>query len=289
MTSYDVLSAIPTSFDTGGAVDLEGSRAIFRHVAASGNEGAFLMGTTGEFPAVTTAEFDQLIGAALEELANQMRVVVHVGAASVYEALARVRSARAAGATEFAALTPYYLSASDEEIHDYFTRVAAEVGDGRLYIYIYPARSGNQVSPELLGRLAELGPVVGAKVSEMRLEDLARYRDATPEAFELYTGADRDLAIAGRYGARGVVSGVSAVLPRPFRALAEAARSGDEAGIATAQSAVDDVTSVIGGNMARMKAAYRIMGVADGTCRMAISPPGPADLAEIERVVATHR
>lgn len=54
MTRYDILTAIPTAFGRDGTLDLEGSRAIFRYVAASGNEGAFVLGTTGEFPRSTS-------------------------------------------------------------------------------------------------------------------------------------------------------------------------------------------------------------------------------------------
>lgn len=289
MTRRDILTAIPTSFREDGTLDEEGSRAIFRYVARSGNEGAFVLGTTGEFPAVDDAEFETLVAAAIEELAPTMRVVIHVGHTSAYGAVRRVEIARRLGAREFAALTPYYLPATDDAIFDYFRRVSDAVGDRQLYVYIYPARSGNAVSPALLARLAALPAIVGAKVSELSLDDLAAYRAVVSDDFILYTGADRDLAHAGDVGAQGVISGVSSVLPRPFRALAAAADSGDADALGTAQAAVDDVVAVIGGDMARMKTAYRLMGIADGTCRMSIPAPTPTAIAEIERVIAAYR
>lgn len=289
MTDHQILSAVPTSFRPDGQLDAAGSREIFRYVARSGNEGAFVFGTTGEFPALDLEEFGTLARLALEELAGVMRVVVHVGHASAFGAVRRVRIARELGATEFAALTPYYLPVPEEEIYAYFATIAEEVGDGSLYVYIYPARSGNTVSPALLSRLARLPTVVGAKVSEMSLADLAGYRAAVPADCRLYTGADRDLVAAAEAGAQGVVSGVSSVLPRPFRELAAAAAGTDPDRVATAQAAVDDVVSVIGGDMGRMKAAYRLLGVADGGCRMAIAAPGPDAVAEISRVIAAYR
>lgn len=289
MTRYDILTAIPTAFHRDGSLDLEGSRAIFRFVGESGNEGAFVLGTTGEFPAVDVAEFTQLVGVALEELADRMRVIVHVGQPSTYEAVRLVRIAKDLGATEFAALTPYYLKSTDDSIFEYFQRVSDAVGDGRLYVYIYPARSGNAVSPELLVRLAALPAVVGAKVSELSLDEIAAYRAVVPEEFELYTGADRDLIAAVAAGAQGVVSGVSSVTPKPFRALADAGRAGDESAIAAAQAAVDDVVSLIGGDMARMKEAYRVLDVVDAHCRMAIAEPDDAQREAVARVVAAHR
>ncbi|MFD5214330.1 dihydrodipicolinate synthase family protein [Microbacterium sp. NPDC058345] len=288
MTRYDILTAIPTAFHRDGSLDLEGSRAIFRYVGESGNEGAFVLGTTGEFPAVDVAEFTGLVGAALDELADRMRVIVHVGQPSAFEAVRLVDIARGLGATEFAALTPYYLRSSDDAVVDYFRQVSDAVGDGRLYVYIYPARSGNPVSPELLVRLAQLPNVVGAKVSELTLDELAAYRAAVPADFELYTGADRDLIAAVGVGAQGVVSGVSSVTPKPFRALADAGRSGEATAIAAAQAAVDEVVATIGGDMARMKEGYRVLGVTDAHCRMALDEPDAAARARVAEVIAAH-
>lgn len=289
MTRYDILTAIPTAFRSDGSLDVDGSRAIFRFVGQSGNEGAFVLGTTGEFPAVDAAEFSSLVEAAAEELADRMRVIVHVGRPSAFEAVRLTRIARDLGVTEFAALTPYYLRSSDDAIFDYFQAVSDAVGDGRLYVYIYPARSGNPVTPELLVRLAQLPNIVGAKISELSLEDIAAYRAVVPDDFDLYTGADRDLIAAVDAGAQGVVSGVSSVTPKPFRALAYAGRSGDAAAIAAAQADVDEVVSLIGGDMARMKEGYRVLGVTDTHCRMAIAEPTDAQRADVRRVVEKHR
>ncbi|MCE7483273.1 dihydrodipicolinate synthase family protein [Microbacterium profundi] len=289
MTRYDILTAIPTAFHRDGSLDLDGSRAIFRYVGESGNEGAFVLGTTGEFPAVDVTEFTALVQAALAELADRMRVVVHVGQPSAFEAVRLTRIARELGATEFAALTPYYLRSTDDAVFDYFQAVSDAVGDGRLYVYVYPARSGNPVTPELLVRLSTLPNIVGAKVSELSLDEIAAYRAVVPEDFELYTGADRDLIAAAGVGAQGVVSGVSSVTPKPFRALADAGRSGDAAAISAAQVDVDEVVSLIGGDMARMKEGYRVLGVTDAHCRMAIAEPTDAERADVRRVVEKHR
>lgn len=289
MTRRDIVTAVPTSFHRDGTLDEAGSRAIFRYVGESGNEGAFILGTTGEFPAVDDGEFETLVRIALEELAGRMRVVVHVGQPSAFEAVRRVEVARRLGATEFAALTPYFLPATDEALFEYFSAIAEAVGDGALFVYIYPKRSGIEISPQLLARLAGLPAVVGAKVSELTLAEIAAYRAVVPDEFVIYTGADRELVAAGAAGAQGVVSGVSSVLPKPFRALAAAADGGDAAVIAAAQAAVDDAVGVIGGDMARMKTAYRSMGIADGVCRMALAEPDAEAIQDIERVVAAYR
>lgn len=288
MTRRDILTAIPTAFHDDGSLDLDGSRAIFRYVAKAGNEGAFVLGTTGEFPAVDDAEFRDLVEAALAELAGITRVVVHVGAPSAFEATRRVRIARDLGAREFAAITPYYLPASDEAIFAYYEALSGAVGDGELYVYNFPNRTGVHVSAQLLARIAELPNTVGVKASELTLDQIAEYRRATPPDFIVYTGADRDLVAAGERGADGVVSGVSSVLPKPFRALVDAAESGDGEKIAAAQAAVDDIVSVVGGDMPRMKETLRQLGVVDARSRMALDEPDARAVAEIIRVAEAY-
>ena len=289
MTRRDILTAVPVAFHADGALDLDGSREILRYVAASGNEGAFVLGTTGEFASLSFEERGQLAALSLQELGDSMRVVVHVGAPSLYEVLRLIEQARQLGATEIAVLTPYYLPATDDALRDFFTAVDAASEGLSVFIYVYQKRTGNFVSVELMAELARLPRIVGAKVSEEPLSLIAEYRAVVPEEFLLYTGADAELAAAADFGAQGVISGVSSVLPKPFRALAAAAESGDAQQIAAAQADVDTVVSAIAGDMGRMKAAYRVLGVNGGTTRMAIAPPSPEALAEIERVTPLYR
>ncbi|WP_120337386.1 dihydrodipicolinate synthase family protein [Cryobacterium soli] len=284
MTRRDILTAVPVAFHEDGRLDLEGSRDILRYVAASGNEGAFVLGTTGEFPSLSFEERGQLTALSLEELSPVMRVVVHVGAPSLYEVLRLIGQARDLGATEIAVLTPYYLPSTDDALREFFTAVDAASAGLAVYIYVYQKRSGNFVSVDLMAELAQLPNIVGAKVSEEPLALIAQYRAVVPEGFLLYTGADAELAAAADAGAQGVISGISSVLPKPFRALAAAADSGDPARLAAAQADVDTVVSAIAGDMGRMKAAYRLLGINGGTTRMAIAPPSADALAEIARV-----
>ena len=288
MTRRDILTAVPVAFADDGALDLEGSRSIARYVARSGNEGAFVLGTTGEFVALSFEERGLLARMSIEELAPHMRVVVHVGAASLYEVRRLTEQARDAGATEIAVLTPYYLPCTDAALRHFYAEVSA-VSDGlQVYLYVYRKRTGNMVSTELMAEIARLPNIVGAKVSEEPLEQMAAYRAVVPEGFLLYTGTDGELLHAADHGADGVVSGVSSVLPKPFRAAVAAADQGDAAALDAAQAEIDDVVSALGGDMARMKAAYRLLGVEAGTTRMAIEPPSAQVLEVIARAVERH-
>lgn len=289
MTRRDILTAVPVAFHEDGALDVEGSRRILQYVARSGNEGAFVLGTTGEFVSLDFEERGRLAKISMEELAPTMRVVVHVGGASLYEVLRLIQQARDVGATEIAVLTPYYLPCTDAALRHFFAAVSAACDGLQVYVYVYRKRSGNFVSTELMADLARLPNIVGAKVSEEPLEQIAAYRAVVPESFVIYTGADRELVQAADHGADGVISGVSSVLPKPFRAAVAAAERGDPEELAAAQADVDDVVTAIAGDMGRMKAAYRFLGIDAGTTRMAIEPPSEETLEVISTAVARHR
>lgn len=282
MTRRDILTAVPVAFQPDGALDLDGSRAILRFVADSGNEGAFVLGTTGEFPALSFDERVALTKASIEELADRMRVVVHVGAPSLFEVLRLLRAAREAGATEVAVITPYYLTASDDALYEFYRAVSDAAEGVDVYVYVFRARTGNFVSEALMARLAALPHIVGAKVSDEPLEQIAAYRAAVPTDFLIYTGADRDLVRAAEVGAQGVISGISSVLPRPFRALRAAADSGDAEAIARTQADVDLAVDAVRGDMARMKYVYELRGIPAGTVRMAIDAPDAQARAELQ-------
>ncbi len=150
------------SFADDGALDLAGTAEIFRYVADSGVQGAFVLGTTGEFPALSIPERNAVAALAVEVL-RDLRVIVHVGASSRFEVSQLIAGARAAGAREIAVLTPYYLPAPPEEVFAFFREVTAEAGGLDVFVYLFEARTGVAVDEELLARLAGLPNVVGRR------------------------------------------------------------------------------------------------------------------------------
>lgn len=280
-----IITAVPTAFKRTGELNLEGTRQIFRKSATSGVDGGFVLGTTGEFPSLKFDERGEVAKVAVEEFAGK-RCIIHVGAASAYEVLRLISQARELGATEIAAITPYYLSATDAAMRNHYAAISGASDGLRVYVYAFRARTGNFISPELMAELAALPNIVGAKVSGEPLEQIAAYRAAVPDDFVLYTGTDRDVLHAFESGAQGIVSGVGSALPGPFLdAAARVAAGADQTTLDVAQAAVDDAVDTIGGNMASIKAALTLQGIDAGYPRMALDEPDDARLTEIKRVV----
>jgi 4-hydroxy-tetrahydrodipicolinate synthase len=281
--SPKILTAVPVGFTPEGAVDARSSREILRFVAGSGVDGALVIGTTGEFVALDRAERRLLAEIALEELGPD--TVVHIGAASAFEVLGLLDDARGLGATAVAVITPHFMPLTDAAVFDFFARIADASAGLRVYAYVFEARTGFAVSDELLGRIAALPNLVGAKISGEPVARLDGYRAAVPAAFELWTGSDKDLAVVPEHGGIGVVSGVASAFPEPFLALTRALQSGTEVDRATAQEQVDRVVSLTGGSPALLKEALRLRGIDAGHSRTPFPEITPAVTAELRRAV----
>jgi 4-hydroxy-tetrahydrodipicolinate synthase len=280
-----LISAVPVPFLTDGALDEPGLKPLYASLESEGVDGVFVSGTTGEFPALDDAEREVVLTAALAVFGPE-RVYAHVGAASARQAERLAARAVANGARNLAAITPYYLPAGPRSLVDYYRRLDAVIGDAQLYAYLYRARTTTTVTPAQLAELAAIPSVVGAKISGEPAARVLEYVRAAPSGFAVYSGNDVEFGGVARAGAAGGVSGVSSVFPRPFVALRDALRRGDEAAAAAAQADVERAVEAVGGNVAHTKAALALRGLPAGPPRVALDPPSPAHCAVIAAAVA---
>ncbi|RYE88326.1 MAG: dihydrodipicolinate synthase family protein [Hyphomicrobiales bacterium] len=281
-----IFTAIPVAFQADGAVSIEANTAILRKCAQSGVDGAFVLGTTGEFPSLSEDERRVLTRLSLDTLPNK-RVVVHVGAASLHQVERLIQQAREAGAKDIAAITPYFLPSTDEALKHFYGRIS-EISDGlNVFVYIFQARTGITVSPQLMAELAKLPNIIGVKISGESLETVGEYRKLLPDDFLVLTGSDREIGRLDTVGANGVISGIASVYPEPFVAMAEAIAAGvtDRAAL---QADVNATVDGLLGDIERLKTGLRLQGIPAGHARMAVGMPDAATMALLEDLNAKY-
>src|SRR5579875_1208475 len=226
ISKVEMITAAVTPFTESGDMDLAAARRLFRLIART--TGAVLVaGTTGEFPALDDSERLSLISAALEERGPD-NVIAHVGAADARRASKLAAGAVAAGATRLAAITPYYLPATPEDVTAYYCHIAEAANGAELYAYLFPERTGVTVMPRQFARTAAASGLKGVKLSGTAGAHLADYLDAAPAGLRVYTGRDGDLVAAVQHGAAGAISAVSTAFPEVYACLAAALAAGDE-------------------------------------------------------------
>lgn len=283
-----LLVALPTMFHSTGDLDLDATAQVGALVARSSADGAFVAGTTGEFLALEPDERQAVFETQRAALGDK-RLIAHIGAGSTRQAIALMEAALAAGVTEFAALTPYYLPGTPQATYDHFKAISeAAAGRARIYVYLFLARTTTVVTGEDLARIAELPGIVGTKISGFDLPPVLEYRQATLPEFEVFTGNDADFPVAQANGIDGVVSGVASCFPATFDRMIAALESGDAEVIAAAQAEVLEVVGLIAGDIARIKAALAARGIGGSTVRMAIEQPTADIAAAIADAVARY-
>lgn len=281
----NLISAVPTLFDTAGEVDLGAVKAAYDWLAGHDVDGVFVAGTTGEF---TTLEDDERLDvcAVASEAFGADRTYWHVGGASAHQAVRLTAAAVARGATRLAALTPYYFPATESAVLGYYEHVVRAAGDVPVFAYLFEARTTTVVSPELLARIAGTG-IAGVKISGQPHPEVRRYvetlrRDALP----VYSGADGEFSEVVALGGAGVVSGVSSVLPEPFLKVRDALRTGDESALSDAQDlarrAIDATNQ---GDLVHLKAVLTLRGLPASGTRAAFDPLTPQARRELEAAV----
>jgi 4-hydroxy-tetrahydrodipicolinate synthase len=279
-----LIPAVPVPFTDDGDLDEKALEPLYRFLSDAGVDGVFVSGTTGEFPALDDAERDVVLAGALAVFGPE-RVYAHVGAASARQAQRLAARAVALGATNLAAITPYYLPAGPAALRDHYRRIVDAADGARLFVYLYPARTTTTVTPQQLAELATIPGVAGVKISGESTDRVAAYLREVPDGFAVYSGNDVEFGAVARAGGAGAVSGVSSAFPEPFVALRDALTRGDDRAAVAAQAGVEQAVGAVGGNVALIKAALCGRGLPAGPTRMALDPPTPAQLERITSAV----
>lgn len=246
-------------------------------------DAVFVSGTTAEFPALSADERARLLRQSVEVFGPE-RVIAHVGAPSLTQVVPLAADALSIGVTKLSLLTPYYLPTDFPQIYDWYAAVAALPG-AEVFVYLFPERSGIDVTPDELGELSAIDGVVGAKLSGRPNEQFERYVAAAGEGALILSGDDSSLPDVMRAGGSGIVSGVSAAFPERFSRLREAWMEGEDA-VAAAQADAMAAVRVVGPTITRLKMALSKRHQEVWGNRMALPAVDGEVAAEIDYILA---
>ena len=281
MTTAQLYTAAVVPLRDDGDFDLGRVDAYHQWLDESGVDGIFAAGTTGAFVALDDDERTAVIASAVEVFGTE-RVIAHTGAPSLRHAARLTRAARDAGATRFAAMTPFFEVAHHQSLSDYYTELAT-IAQGSFYAYHFPARTTASLSPSQLRTITSRAGLTGAKISGVSAAELLSYVDHANPGFEVFTGNDSTFADCVLGGAYGAVSGLSAAFPSVFTRMRDALRARDAVAVADAQADIDQVVAAVPRlNFQILKKALELQSVPAGVCRVALDQPSPDELAGLQ-------
>jgi 4-hydroxy-tetrahydrodipicolinate synthase len=218
--------AIVTPMHEDGSVDYPTLRALIDWHIAEGTDCIGVVGTTGESPTVSTEEHCEIIRAAVEHAAGRVPIMAGCGSNSTHEAIELSRYAKQVGADCTLQVVPYYNKPTQEGQYLHF-KALAEAVDIPLVLYNVPGRTGADLLPETVLRLAEVPGIVGIKEATGNIERAAWLVKQAPKGFSIYSGDDGTAVALMLLGGHGNVSVTANVAPRAMHELCMAAVAGD--------------------------------------------------------------
>ena len=183
-------------------------------------------GTTGEVPTLSPEERRRVVELVVDEAAGKTPVLAGAGGYDTREVAHAAAEMHAAGADGLLSVTPYYNRPTPEGLFQHYSAIA---GATPLPIVVYnvPGRTGCNVDPATLARLATIPTVIGVKEAAGNMTQMAEMINAVPEDFLVLSGDDALTVPLMAIGGRGIISVCSNQIPREMADMVEAAERGD--------------------------------------------------------------
>ncbi len=204
--------AIITPFKEG-KVDEETYRELIEFQIENNTSAIVPCGTTGESATLSIEEHSRVIDLAVEAVNKRVPVIAGTGGNSTSEAIELTRHAKKAGADATLQVTPYYNKPSQEGLFRHYTAIADAVSLPQV-LYNVPGRTGVNMLPETVARLAERPEIVAIKEASANLGQMAEIVRLAGENLTLISGDDNLTLPILSIGGRGVISVVANIVPR---------------------------------------------------------------------------
>jgi 4-hydroxy-tetrahydrodipicolinate synthase len=279
-------TALVTPFRRDLSLDEAAVRKLVRRQIQAGINFLVPCGTTGENPTLTRAEHLRVAEITLEEAKGKVPVLAGAGGYNTQEVIELAREIERLGANGILSVTPYYNKPTQEGLYQHFKAIAEAVHIP-IVVYSVQGRTGVNVEPATMARLAQIENIVGVKEASGNIAQMATIIQQVPESFAVLSGDDSITLPLIALGGRGVISVASNEIPAEMTQLTQLCLSGDFGGARKLQRKYLPLMDInfIESNPIPVKAAMALMGLLEPLYRLPMCPPKPENLARIEKVL----
>ncbi|NJM81868.1 MAG: 4-hydroxy-tetrahydrodipicolinate synthase [Tabrizicola sp.] len=221
------IPALVTPFKNG-ELDLVTLKKLVDWHISEGSTGIVPVGTTGESPTLSHAEHQQVIEAVVKAAAGRVPVIAGAGSNNTAEGISLIRHAEKVGATAALVVTPYYNRPTQAGLIAHYTALH-DCCTLPIIIYNIPGRSVVDMTPETMGKLAELPRIIGVKDATGRIERVSMQRATCGRDFIQLSGEDATALGFNAHGGVGCISVTANLAPRLSAAFQAATLAGDYA------------------------------------------------------------
>ena len=266
--------ALITPFTSEGRVDYDALKRLIEYQLANGADFLCILATTGEAPCLTQQERDDITAFIRERVAGRLPILKYCGGNNTAAVVEEIKTTDWTGIDGILSICPYYNKPSQEGIYQHFKAIA-EVSPLPIVLYNVPGRTGVNMKPETIVRLAnDFANIVGVKEASGSMEQVDEIIKNKPHRFDVISGDDALTFSMVASGAAGVISVIGNALPKEFSRMIRLEFNGEYEPARKIHHKFTELYSLlfIDGNPAGCKALLNDMGMIENVLRLPLVP-----------------
>lgn len=197
--------ALVTPMDNKGIIDRASLKKLVNYHVDSGTTAIVAVGTTGETSTLSYEEHINMVMWTLDLSDGRIPIIAGTGANSTSEAISLTRNFNNSGVSGCLSVTPYYNRPTQDGLFQHFKAIA-ESSDLPQLIYNVPIRTGCDILPTTVAKLAKIKNIIGIKEASGKLNRVSQIEELTGKDFLLLSGDDTSALDFMQLGGQGVIS-----------------------------------------------------------------------------------
>ena len=280
--------AIVTPFKND-QVDEKALHELIEFQIANGTDGIVPCGTTGESATLTHEEHDRVIEITIDAVKKRVPVIAGTGSNNTAEALRLTKHAYEAGADGALIVCPYYNRPTQEGLYQHFKTIAESVPIP-IIPYNIPSRTGVNLMPEMVAKLAKIKNIVGIKEASGSIKQMSDVINLCGKDFDVLSGDDIFTLPLMAIGGAGIISVISNVAPADMAGLIDAFVAGDMVRARALHHKMSELieTLFIEVNPIPVKAALALMGKIEYEYRLPLCKMAEANFEKLKKVMVNY-
>jgi len=290
MSFPGLMTAMITPYDGSLQVNYSKAGEIAEYLCDNGSEGIVVSGTTGESPVLSSEEKLKLFAVVKDKIGQRAQVWAGTGSNNTAQVVQLSREAEKLGVSGVMLVCPYYNKPDQEGLYYHFRKVAESISIP-VMLYNVPGRTGCNLLPETVARLAEIDNIVAIKEASRDMDQVSKLINLlNQDDMAVYSGDDSLTLPMMAIGAHGVISIASHIVGKEIKQMIEAFKEGDPR---TAQNMHNKLFPIFKGlfiatNPVPLKEALNLMGMEVGGLRLPLYSANEKALAFLRELLLSY-
>jgi 4-hydroxy-tetrahydrodipicolinate synthase len=218
--------ALVTPFHSDGRIDEKTLRSLVDWQIEQGTDVILAAGTTGESATLSHDEHHQVMDVIIEQAKGRVPILCGAGSNATKEAVSLSKHAESVGASAILSVAPYYNKPTQEGFFQHYKAIAESVSLP-VIVYNVPGRTGSNIGPEIIVRLAEIPNIIGVKEASGDMAQIMEILRTCPKGFLVLSGDDTLTLPLISVGGDGVISVIANETPKALNEMVHAALKND--------------------------------------------------------------